>query len=87
MPNQFQEYPKHVYPDPDDRKKYVVVNSEEEEHLALKGTPIVRDEDERKRLLAVAEVNDLQVDGRWSIGRMKKVIADAGFDPEANPFA
>jgi hypothetical protein len=84
---QYFEYPKHVYPDPERPKHYVVVNSEAEEELAMAGSAVVRDEDERKRLMALAEVKGVNVDGRWSLHRMKKTLSEAGHDPEADPFA
>lgn len=87
MPNEFQEYPKHVYPDLSEPKKYVVVHSEEQEHAALGGQPVVQEDDERKRLLALAEVKDVKIDKRWSIPKMAKAIDDAGFDSTLNPFA
>jgi ribosomal protein L15 len=86
MPYQFQEYPKHVYPNPHKLKEYVVVNSEDEERLALRGEEIVREDEERKRLVTLAEVNHVQVDKRWGIHKLTKALDDAGFDSSANPF-
>jgi len=86
MPYQFYEYPKHVYPHPDKPKHYVVVNSAEEEKLALGGEEIISDEDERHRLLTVASVNKVPVDKRWGPAKITKAIEDAGFDPTLNPF-
>lgn len=85
MSNPYQEYPKHIYPDPERPTHYVVVRSEEEEAQAMGGEAIVRDEDERKRLLAVGEVKGVQIDGRWSVARMRKAVTDAGHDPDLDP--
>lgn len=91
----FDEFPKHVYPDSPDgtwensesRKGFVTVYSEEEEDRVLAGKPVVREHEERARLLKVAEVKDVQVDKRWKVERIRQAIADAGHDPELNPFA
>lgn len=79
---QFQEYPKHVTVG----GKLFVCNSQGEEDQALATGEVVREDDERKRLVALASVKDVQVDGRWSIAKMTKAITDAGFDAGANPF-
>lgn len=86
MPYQFQEYPKHVYPDPEKPKHYVVVNNAEQESAALGNKEIIDDEVERKRLLAVAEVKKVPVDKRWGPAKLTKAIEDAGFDPTLDPF-
>lgn len=83
----YVEYPKHVYPWPDEPKRFVQVNNADEEVTALAQGTIVREEDERKRLVALAEVKGVQVDGRWGLGRMEKALSDAGHDHTANPFA
>ncbi len=87
MTYQFCEYPKHVYPDPEKPKNFVVVNSAEEESLALGNEEIINDDDERKRLLAVAHVKKVPVDKRWGPAKLTKSIEEAGFDPTLNPFA
>lgn len=91
---EFHEYPKHVYPDSPDgsyehatnRKNYVNVFSEKEEAEALNGRPVIREQDERKRLVEVARVKEVPVDGRWKLDRLRQTIADAGHDPDLNPF-
>lgn len=84
--NQYQEYPKLIYNDVKDPKKYVRVNSIEEETAATGGEEVINDEDERERLFAVAAVKGVQVDKRWGPGKIIKAIEDAGFDPALNPF-
>lgn len=79
----YQEYPKHVVVD----GKTVSVNNAEEEATALAGDKIVRDAEERTRMMKIAEINNLQVDGRWGLAKIAQAITDAGFDPDANPFA
>lgn len=86
MPYQYCEYPKHIYPNPDNNKHYIVVNSSDEEQLALGGDEIINEDDERVRLLTLASVNKVPVDRRWGPGKIIKAIEDAGFDPTANPF-
>lgn len=83
----YQEYPKHVFPFPDEPKRYVVVNSEAEEEAAMQTGTVVRDADEKRRMIALAEVKGVPVDGRWTTAKMTKVISDAGYDASANPFA
>lgn len=78
----FHEFPKHVTID----GKLFVCNSEAEEDAARCTGQVVRDEDERKRLMALAGIKNVQVDGRWSVAKMSKAIADANHDPSANPF-
>lgn len=79
---QFCEYPKHVTVH---GKLHVCQNAEEEE-TARAGETIVRDEEERKRLVALAEVKGVQVDKRWGLPKIAKAIEDAGHDPALNPF-
>ena len=86
MPTPWQEYPKHVYPEPGNMKNYVHVNNEEEERLALGGDKIVREEDEHERLVALAGVKGVQADKRWGVPRLTKAIEDAGHDSSVNPF-
>lgn len=86
MPYQYQEYPKHIYNDPKNPKGYVLVNSAEEEQVALGGEEVINEEDERTRLLTLASVNKVPVDKRWGPAKITKAIEDAGFDPTANPF-
>lgn len=86
MTYQFQEYPKHVYPNADKPKHFVVVNSAEEESVAMGNEEIIDDEVERKRLLAVAHVKKVPVDKRWGPAKLTKAIEDAGFDPTLDPF-
>lgn len=86
MPYQYQEYPKHIYPDPTKPKHFVCVNDCNEERLALGGEEIIDDEHERHRLLTVASVNKIPVDKRWGPAKLTKAIEDAGSDPTLNPF-
>ena len=83
MAYEYQEYPKHVTVN----GTLHVCNSLEEEEAVTAGGEIVREADERKRLVALAGVNGVQVDGRWSVERLSNAITDAGFDATANPFA
>lgn len=82
----YQEYPKHVYPDAARPKHYVLVNSEAEEEAAMQTGTVVRDADEKRRLIAVGEVKDVPIDKRWSLERMTKAITDAGHDASLDPF-
>lgn len=84
--NQYQEYPKLVYTDALNPKKYTIVNSVEEETAAVGGGEIINYEAERERLLAVASVKGVQVDKRWGPAKLTKAIEDAGFDPTLDPF-
>jgi len=84
--SQYQEYPKHVYNNPDKPKHYVVVNSASEEAQVLGGEEVIDDEVERVRLLAVAQVKQVKVDKRWGPAKLTKAIEEAGFDPTLNPF-
>lgn len=96
-PVEYAEYPKAVYPgakDPsrpyDDKGKplpFVRVNNREEEDLVMGGDPIVREDDERKRLIKVAEVKGVRIDKRWNSDNLRAAIIGAGFDAELNPFA
>ena len=86
MSYQYVEYPKHVYPHPDNPKHFVVVRSAEEERLALGHEEIPDEDAEHKRLLAVASVKNLKVDKRWGPAKLTKAIEDAGFDPTLDPF-
>lgn len=86
MSYQYQEYPKHVYPDPENIKSYVIVNDANEEQQVLGGEEVIDEEDERERLLAVASVKKVPVDKRWGPAKLSKAIETAGFDPTLNPF-
>lgn len=95
-PYEFAEYPMMVYPNSEDPLKPtyvngvpqegVTVNDEDELAEALAGRKIVRETDEKERLIALAEVDGVTVDKRWSVKRMAETIEAAGFDPTANPF-
>lgn len=78
----FNEYPKHVTVE----GKLFVCNSEAEEQAACDTGKIVREADERKRLVTLAEVKGVQVDGRWSLDKMSKALTDAGYDATQDPF-
>lgn len=84
MPQPWMEYPKWVTRDGDGSK--MVCQNEDEELTFLAGDKVIRDPEERKRLLKVAEVKGVQVDGRWALPRITQAIVDAGFDPTLNPF-
>lgn len=86
MTFQYQEYPKHVYNDPQNPKIYVVCLDAEQERKALGNEEIIDDETERKRLLTLASVKNVQVDKRWGPAKITKAIEDAGFDPTLDPF-
>jgi hypothetical protein len=86
MAYQFQEYPKHVYPNPDKPKYCIVVYDADQERAALGHEEVIDDEVERKRLLAVASVKKVAVDKRWGPAKLSKAIEDAGFDPTLDPF-
>jgi hypothetical protein len=89
----FQEYPKHVYPDSptgkyedsESRKGVLVLNAEEEE-AAMAGQAVVRDDEIRRRMMKIVEMNALTVDGRWGLARIAEAIRAAGLDPDLNPF-
>ena len=80
-PYEFVEFPKHVIV----AGRTITVNSEAEEAEALSQGKVVREEDERKRMLAVADLYGLQVDKRWRLDRIAEVIRNAGYDPEFDP--
>lgn len=89
---QYQEYPKMVYPNGISDKrgkpmKGVLVRDESEERTALGGEAVVREEDERTRLVKLCEVNGVQFDKRWGVERLKGVLDGAGHDSSKNPFA
>lgn len=91
----WHEFPKWVWPDSPDgsygespsKKGQVLVQNQAEEAAVLGGKPVVREADERARLLKVAEVKGVTVDGRWSLKRLAEAIEAQGFDPGLNPFA
>lgn len=82
-PYVFHEYPKHVTVA---GVVHVCANAEEEAQALATGA-VIREDEERKRLVALAGVKDVKVDHRWKLERIAKAISDAGFDPAANPFA
>lgn len=82
MAYEFHEYPKHVTVE----GKLHVCNNADEEATARAGEGIVREADERKRMVALAKVKDVQVDGRWSLDKMAEAITNAGYDASADPF-
>ena len=79
---QWQEYPKHVTVE----GRLFVCNNQAEEDQARATGSIVREADERKRLVALAEVKGVQVDKRWSLDRIAKVLTDNGYDATLDPF-
>lgn len=80
-PGQFLEYPKAV----EVAGRVVACLNEEEERQALEKGAVVREEDERARMLAVAKMYGLAIDGRWKLERIAAAIANAGYDPELDP--
>jgi|GEM_PF-4674420 len=80
---EFREFPKFVTPD--GGEPVLVQNAEEEAEALKTGEAPIREEDERKRLIILAEVKGVQIDKRWSAARMTKTIEDAGFDPTLDP--
>ena len=78
----FREFPKWV---PNPEGKRVLVQDAEEEALVKGGAELVHEEDERARLVLVAEVRGVQVDASWPLEKLEKTIADAGFDPSLDP--
>lgn len=89
---EFCEYPKMVYPNgmkPNGTGQTpagVLVNDAEEEATAMAGAKIVREEDERVRLLKVAEVKGVTVDKRWGNEKLVSAITAAGHDATLDPF-
>lgn len=83
---EFQEYPKHVYPNGPD-KPYVEVRSAEEEAEAMRSGTVVREEEEHERLVVVATIKGVKIDKRWGVKRLRDAISEAGFDPDLDPRA
>lgn len=95
---EFREFPKMLYPSNADDPftpvytkgvpcEGIIVNDEEEQMAVLATlAPPVREADERKRLIALAEVDGVTIDKRWSLAKITAAIEGAGFDPTANPF-
>jgi hypothetical protein len=83
---EFQEYPKHVYPNGPD-KPYVEVRSEAEEAEAMGSGSVVREEEEQERLVQVATIKGVKIDKRWGVKRLRDEIKAAGFDPDLDPKA
>lgn len=79
---EYFEYPKWVTKPSGEQ---VLVNDGDEEATALAGDNVVRDADEKARLLKVGQVKGVDLDGRWSAARMAEAITAAGFDPTLNP--
>lgn len=92
---EFQEYPKMVYLDsPDGTRERATdislvkqVEDEDEEATVLAGRAVVRESEERPRLIKVAEVKGVVIDKRWGLDKMRDAIIKAGFDPELDPFS
>jgi hypothetical protein len=59
--------------------------NEDEEKVILAGRPLLREPEERVRLIAVAEVKGVTIDKRWNIEKIVKAIEDAGYDPTLDP--
>lgn len=83
-PYEFQEYPKHVYPN-GSAGDYVEVRSAEEEAKVMAGGSFVREDEEHDRLVQVATIKGVKVDKRWGNDRLRKEISAAGFDPDLDP--
>lgn len=78
----YQEYPKFVTREDDET---MIVRSEDEELTFLSGSKVVRDADERARLIKVAAVKGVTIDKRWALPKIIKAISGAGFDPALDP--
>lgn len=83
---EYREYPKFIGTDPANPQTGVIVNDEDEEAQLRSAGTVVREDDERSRLIKVAEVKGVKIDKRWSAAKMGAAIAEAGFDPDLNPF-
>lgn len=80
---EFHEYPKWVTPE---GGAAVLVNNEDEELTAMMtGESPVDEAAEKARLILLGEVNGVQIDKKWGIARMAKVITDAGHDASVDP--
>lgn len=78
----YEEYPKHVTVE----GKLFVCNNQAEEDQARATGSLVKEADERKRLIALAEVKGVQIDRRWALDRIAKALTDAGYDASMDPF-
>lgn len=74
---EFREYPKWV--------EGVIVNDEDEEARVLDGKKLLREPDERVRMLAICDVKKIIIDKRWGLDKIRKAIIAAGEDPEFDP--
>lgn len=87
---EFREYPKWIETGKDELGKPfgIIIHSEDEElQFLATNAPPVREEDEKARLIAVADTKGVQVDKRWSTVKLAQAITDAGFDPSLDPNA
>jgi hypothetical protein len=86
---EFPQYEYHEFPKwvkhPVDGKLHLV-HDEREEGTILAAKPLIRDEDERARLIKVAEIKGVTVDKRWNAEKLSRAITDAGFDAALNPY-
>lgn len=81
----FYEYPKHLHLWDDEPARFIQVENAGEEAEAREKFAVVRPGEDRKRLLAIAEVRGLKVDGRWALDKIEAAIVASGGDPNADP--
>lgn len=82
---EFREYPKWVYPKGTGKPGIVVANEDEEVAAMKTGVAPVREADEIKRLIGVADVKGVSVDKTWGVAKLTAAIEAAGFDPALDP--
>lgn len=80
-PYEFREFPKAVSKD----GKQIIVNDAEEEAAVTGGGALVRGEDERARLVKLAEVSGVQIDKRWGLDRIRSCLTAQGVDHTTDP--
>lgn len=82
---EYREFPKFIpiAGHPDGGK---LAENEDEENSLLAGKKLLREPEERARLVAIVDVKGIAgVDKRWNVEKIKKAIVDAGFDPDLDP--
>jgi hypothetical protein len=81
QPYEFREFPKHV------TVNGIVhtCNDADEEACAREKGGLVREEDERERMMTLAEMHGLKIDRRWKLDRISDAIRNAGYDPDHDP--
>ncbi len=78
------QYPKHIYPN-GPKMPYVKVTSADEEARVMGSGKEIDPDEEKKRLVAVADSHGFAVDGRWKIEKLRAAISNAGYDPDEKP--